>query len=117
MKTVLAAILGVVLATATPAGAYIVAVTTSVDATAIDTREQLQRALASAIDDVLSHAIGFSPTAVTLQSLRVVGDRIYILLLIVDDDGLRTLEDISAGRVAPDGERGGGVPGIAPLVL
>ena len=38
-------------------------------------------------DDVLHHAIAFTPILVTLQTARVVGDRIYILLLIADGEG------------------------------
>ena len=37
--------------------------------------------------DVLHHAIAFTPILVTLQTARVVGDRIYILLLIADGEG------------------------------
>ena len=43
-------------------------------------------------DDVLHHAIAFTPILVTLQTARVVGDRIYILLLIADGDGEQMME-------------------------
>ena len=49
-------------------------------------------ALRSAIDDVLSHAVAFSPTFVTVQTARLVGDRVYILLLIGDADGEETIK-------------------------
>ncbi len=41
----------------------------------------------TAINDVLGHAIAFVPTLVDVRDARVVGDRIYILLLLADDDG------------------------------
>jgi hypothetical protein len=61
---------------------------------------QLKDALESAIDDVLHHAIAFTPTIVTLQSARVVGDRIYIVLLIADGDGEETMKEFSVEEPA-----------------
>ena len=43
----------------------------------------------------------FSPTMVQVQNARVVGDRMYILLLIVDADGEKALEAIAADGAAP----------------
>ena len=96
MKSLLAAITGLVLAVfANPASAYVVEITTSIPtASALDTA-QLRDALRSAIDEVLRHAIAFTPTIVALQSARVVGDRIYILLLIADGDGEETMKRLS----------------------
>ena len=97
MKTLLATVLGLALVTTTsPAVAYLVAVPTSIAARTAADDTDLEAALQSAIDDVLSHAIGFSPSFVVVQSARVVGDRIYILLLIGDGDGeemMRKLAD------------------------
>src|SRR5438309_8792046 len=73
MKTLLATIVGL---------AIVVVAAKSV---ADDT--DLKAALVSAIDDVLRHAIAFSPTFVTVLKARVVEDRIYILLLIGDSEG------------------------------
>ena len=96
MKTLMATIIGLALiATAYPAAAYVVAVTTSIPARSVAEDEDLQVALKSAIDDVLQHAIAFSPTFVTVQSARVVGERVYILLLIGDDEGVATLKALS----------------------
>jgi hypothetical protein len=44
-------------------------------------------AVESAVNDALDRAIAFTPTVVTLQSVRRIGDRIYLQLLIVDRDG------------------------------
>ena len=49
----------------------------------------------SAINDVLHHAIAFTPTVVTVHKARVVGGRIYILLLIADEEGEKTMETFS----------------------
>ena len=103
MKNLLAAIIGLVLAVfANPAPAYVVEVTTSIPMASVADRVQLRAALGSAIDDVLRHAIAFTPTIVTLQGVRVVGDRIYILLLIVDDDGEETMKRLSPEEPAAD---------------
>lgn len=97
MKSLLATIIGLAVgAFSNPAAAYVVEITTSIPVESALERAQLNDALASAIDDVLSHAIAFTPTVVALQSARLVGDRIYILLLIADDDGEETMKRLSA---------------------
>jgi len=99
MKTLLATIFGLALVTAaSPAAAYVVAIPTSISAESVADDTDLAAALRSAIDDVLSHAVAFSPTFVTLQTSRLVGNRIYILLLIGDAEGektMKTMNDLS----------------------
>lgn len=97
LKTLLAAtLIGPAIVTfATPAAAYVVAVTTSFAATTIDDESDLAAALESAVDDVLSHAIAFSPTFATVETARVVRDRVYILLLIGDGEGEKTMKELS----------------------
>ena len=93
MKTLLATILGLALVTAaSPAAAYVVAIPTSISAESVTDDTDLTAALRSAIDDVLSHAVAFSPTFVTVQTARLVGDRVYILLLIGDAEGEQTMK-------------------------
>jgi hypothetical protein len=102
MKNLIAAILGLaVTALATPVMAYVVEVTTSIDLTDVADKAQLRRAVEAAVDDVLTNAITFSPTVVQVQNARVVGDRMYILLLIADADGEKALEAIAADGAAP----------------
>lgn len=82
-----------------PAAAYVVEVTTSVslenpgERTARDA-DQLKDALRSAVDEVLKEAIAFKPTLIVLTAARVVGDRLYVRLLIADQDGERTVRDL-----------------------
>jgi len=47
---------------------------------------------------VLEHAIAFLPTVVDVRDARRVGDRIYLLLLIADDDGAALVEALSKGN-------------------
>ena|SRR2546422_3602040 len=111
MKTFITAIVGLALMVlATPARAYVVEITTSIGLASVADKDQLRDAVESAIVDVLTNAIAFSPTVVTIQNARVVADRIYILLLIADADGEKTLEVISAERSAPSDPEGARAP-------
>ena len=102
MKHLLALIVGLALAiVASPAVAYVVEVTTSISLTTATDDEKLKQALESAINDVLDHAIAFTPTVVTVHKARMVGDRIYLLLLIADDEGETTMETFSTLPPAP----------------
>jgi len=96
MKTLLATIMGLaIVVVANPASAYVVAITTSIPATSVANDTDLKAALVSAIDDVLRHAIAFSPTFVTVLEIRVVDDRFYILLLIGDSEGEEMMKKLS----------------------
>jgi len=107
MRNFIAAIVGLtVTALATPAMAYVVEVTTSIDLADVADKAQLRRAVESAVDDVLKNAVTFSPTVVQVQNARVVGNRMYILLLIADTDGEKALEAIAAERRAPRDSEG-----------
>jgi hypothetical protein len=97
VKGLVAAIVALALTmVAAPAMAYVVVVTTSVPMTAVGDEGQLKTALQSAVDDVLAHAIGFTPTVVTLEEVRVFGNRMYLLLIIADADGEKSIDAFSA---------------------
>lgn len=94
---------------ASPAAAYLVEVTTSVslanpgDDTERDAdqlADQLKDALRSAVDDVLKEAIAFKPTLIVLTAARIVGDRLYVRLLIADQDGERIVDELHGETVA-----------------
>jgi hypothetical protein len=44
----------------------------------------LDQAIRAAIDDIATHAVAFTPTMVSRQEAKLVGDRIYLLLLLAD---------------------------------
>ena len=76
-------------------------VTTSIPVAKASNRADLRVAVESAVDEALQGAIGFTPTVVTVQSARRIGDRIYLQLLIVDQDGEALLKQLaidSAGQ-------------------
>ena len=101
-KTLIAALIALALTTlTTPALAYVVQITTSIDLAKVADKAQLRQAIESAVDDVLTNAITFSPTLVTLENARVVGDRMYILLLIADAAGEEMLGAFSAETEEP----------------
>ncbi len=95
MRRVVAAIaLGLVLMSSVPVSAYLVEVTTSVAIEDTEDQLQLQSAIRGAIDSVLQDAIAFTPTLVVLTHAAVVGDRLYVRVLIADQDGERTFETL-----------------------
>ena len=101
MKSELAAIVGLVVMTFTStATAYVVEVTTSIPAATAADDARLKDALESAINDVLHHAIAFTPTVVAVHKARVVGGRLYILLLIADEEGEKTIETFATTEPA-----------------
>jgi hypothetical protein len=92
-----------VAAVATPAAAHMVQATTSVSLNEVDLHDepQLARALRSAVDEVLSDTIAFQPTLVALTDAQVIGERLYVRLLIADEDGERALDELR--HAAPEG--------------
>jgi hypothetical protein len=104
MKTLVAVFLGLALALSTNvAAAYVVVVGAAVPiapAVAEDS-SRLSDAVRSAIRDVLAHVVAFTPTVVTIQNARVVGDRLYILLFIANEDGEATIEALSTNGNPP----------------
>jgi len=98
LKTLLSmTIAGSLTAWGTPAAAYVAQILTSIPAQAGE-GDRLEDRLKAAVDDVLEHAIAFVPAVVDVRDARVVGDRIYTLLLIADDDGATLVKALSEGN-------------------
>jgi hypothetical protein len=111
MKTLLATLIGVgTITCAMTASAYVVAVPTSFSTADISKTADLAAKLESAVDDVVSHAISFTPTFVTVQNARVVGDRIFILLLIGDEEGAKMLQMFAADAGDEKADADGQIP-------
>ena len=83
---------------ATPAEAYLVEVTTTVAVADATDQSELRQALQTAVDDVLKDAIAFQPTLVVLTRAMVVGDRLYVRLLIADKDGEKAVQDLETNE-------------------
>jgi hypothetical protein len=81
---------------ATPVEAYVVEVMTTITVADANDQTALREALQTAVDGVLKDAIAFQPTLVVLTRAMVVGDRLYVRLLIADKEGERTVEELGA---------------------
>lgn len=90
-----------VLTLAAPAAAFVVEVTTSVDVADADDTAQLKEALQSAVDTVLSEAIAFRPTLIVLTHAVIRGNKLYVRMVLADEAGEQTFNDLGPGREAP----------------
>ena len=99
MNRLSAALAVALLLAAAPASAHVVQATTSLSLTEVDINDepQLKQAVRSAVDEVLTNAIAFTPTLVALMGAQVVGERLYLSLLIADEEGERTLDALEKG--------------------
>jgi len=89
----IAATLGLALLTmASPATAYIVGALTSIRAEDAADDATLEKAIRAAVDDVTTHAVAFTPTMVSLREAKLVGDWIYLLVLLADQAGEEELK-------------------------
>jgi hypothetical protein len=96
MRRLAAAGAALLLATslATPAAAFVVEVTTSISVDDAQDEGQLKDALQNAVDSVLNDAIAFKPTVVVLTHAVVMRGRLYVRMLLADQDGERTFKDL-----------------------
>jgi hypothetical protein len=89
----IAATLGLaLLTTASPATAHIVGALTWIRADDAADDATLEKAIRAAVDDVATHAVAFAPTMISLRQAKLVGDRIYLLVLFADQAGEEELE-------------------------
>ena len=105
MKTLVAAAALLLACSATPASAFVVEVTTSVAVADADDQRQLKTALQAAVDNVLNDAISFKPTMIVLTHAVLVGDRLYVRLLLADQDGEETFNDLKPDDQEPHREQ------------
>jgi hypothetical protein len=99
MKTLSALVVGLAIAlSAQAAGAYVIQVVTTVPVTAASAADagQLGDVVQWAIRDVLDHAIAFTPTVVRIDDARVVGERLYLILLVADAEGEAAIQQLGA---------------------
>ena len=98
----IAAILGlVVLTTTSPAAAYIIEALTSISADEAVDKETLENAIRAAVDDVAAHAVGFTPTVVSLREAKLIGGRIYLFVLLADAAGEAEMHVLEATAPPP----------------
>jgi hypothetical protein len=117
MKTLSAAVVGLVIALfAQVASAYVVQVMTAVPLAPEVSAEgtgQLDAAVESAVRDVLTHAIAFRPTIVKIQDARIIGERLYLVLLMADaeDESIVEAQPADPAAESESETQGGDVTG------
>src|SRR5260370_26388917 len=79
-----------------PAGAYLIEALTSIPAGEATDEPTLEKAIRAAVADVATHAVAFRPTMVSLQEVKLVGDRIYLFILLADAAGEAEIEVLKA---------------------
>jgi hypothetical protein len=91
MKTLIAVAVALALAaSAHAASAYVAVVGTAISVPSAPDAERsarLEEAIWAAIRDVLEHAVAFTPTVVTIEDARIVGDRLYLSIFLSDEGG------------------------------
>jgi len=99
MRRLVAAAVALALTTvAAPATAFLVEVTTSVSIEDVHDEAALKDALQKTVDSVLSDAIAFRPTVVVVRQAVLIRGRLYLRLLVADQDGERTFQDLDRDR-------------------
>ena len=82
----------VTLVVAAPAPAYVVEAVTAISAAEGEDRTRLDGAIQAAIDDVATHAVAFTPTVVALLDAKLIGDRIFLFVLLADREGEQAIK-------------------------
>lgn len=104
-KTIVLTTLLVLLPVAQPAAAHIVEVTTSVSLNDMGGATSLQDALHKAVVSAVRDTIAFTPSRIAVLQTLVIGERLVVRLMIVDEEGERLLdqfaEDSGPGETLP----------------
>ena len=65
----------------------------------------MQKAIREAVDDVAADAIAFTPTVTFLRETKLVGDRVYLFVLLADAAGKRRSQVLKAASARPGPDR------------
>ena len=93
------------LAVTAPAPACVVEAVTTISAAEGEDRTRLDGAIQAAIDDVAAHAVAFTPTLVALLDAKLIGDRIFLFVLLADRQGEQTIKVLLNERLVSDGSK------------
>lgn len=63
-------------------------------------RRRLDGTIQAALDYVAAHAAALTPTVVSLLDAKLIGDRIFLFVLLADREAERTIEALLAERYA-----------------
>jgi hypothetical protein len=77
--------------------AGVLEITASTAAPALDAGQAaMDQAVRAAVDALLRETLGFTPALVVLTRAAVIGDRLYLRLLVADEEGARAFRDRAA---------------------
>ena len=93
------------LAVAAPAPAYVVEAVTTISAAEGEDRTRLDGAIQAAIEDVAAHAVAFTPTLVALLDAKLIGDWIFLFVLLADREGEQTIKVLLNERLVSGGSK------------
>lgn len=97
-----AAVIGLAIAgvITVPASAFVTHITASVRVQNVSDETQLRETVGRVVEHVLQEAIDFEPALVVVTRALLLGDRLYVQVLVADDEGARVFEepDAPAGR-------------------
>ena len=94
-KAIVLSMLLALLPIAPPAAAHIVEVTTSVNLNDVTADTSLQAALHQAVVSAVRDAIAFTPSRIEVLETLIIGERLVVRLMIVDEDGERLLDQFA----------------------
>lgn len=89
------------LTTASPAGAYVIEALTSISTDQGGDKATLEKAILAAVADLATHVVAFTPTVVSLREAKVVGDRIFLFVLLADAAGEAEMEILKTDPARP----------------
>jgi hypothetical protein len=77
--------------------AGVLEITTSTAAPALGGGQvAMDQAVRAAVDALLRETVGFTPALIVLTRAAVIGDRLYLRLLVADEEGARAFGDRAA---------------------
>jgi hypothetical protein len=83
------------LAAAGPASAAMVEITASVSAADANDEAVVRTAIQTAVDDLVKEGLPFTPTRMVVTRAHVVSGRLYVRILVADEQDAHTFRDVS----------------------
>ena len=76
---------------ATPASAYVVETVVSMSTADAADPAMRDNATESTVEEILTKTIAFTPTIIRVLDAKVIGDRVYLFILVADEEGEKTI--------------------------
>ena len=89
------------LAAAGPASAAMVEITASVSAADANDEAVVQRAIRTAVDEMIKEGLPFTPTRMVVTRAHLTGGRLYVRVLLSDEEDGQTFREASMPAPEP----------------